>query len=86
MANFEQEKLDLQARVINYATGIQDGSINACVKTKWGVKRFFKQARALGSDLGLTITGRAKLVVPKGKEEPKELTPEEKLFGKALGG
>jgi len=34
----------------------------------------------------LTITGRAKLVVPKGKEEPKELTPEEKLFGKALGG
>ena len=41
MANFEQEKLDLQVRVINYATGIQDGSINACVKTKWGVKRFF---------------------------------------------
>ena len=41
MANFEQEKLDLQARVINYATGVQDGSINACVKTKWGVKRFF---------------------------------------------
>ena len=27
-------------------------------------ERFFKQARALGSDLGLTITGRAKLVVP----------------------
>ena len=49
-------------------------------------ERFFKQARALGSDLGLTITGRAKLVVPNGKEEPKELTPEEKLFGKALGG
>ena len=49
-------------------------------------ERFFKQARALGSDLGLTITGRAKLVVPNGKEESKELTPEEKLFGKALGG
>ena len=45
MANFEQEKLDLQARVINYATGVQDGSINACVKTKWGVKRFFNDLK-----------------------------------------
>lgn len=48
--------------------------------------RFFKQSRALGSDLGLTITGRAKLVIPKDKDKEKELTPEEKLFGKALGG
>ena len=45
MANFEQEKLDLQARVINYATGVQDGSINACVKTKWGVRRFFNDLK-----------------------------------------
>lgn len=43
--NFEQEKLDLQARVINYATGVQDGSINACVKTKWGVQRFFNDLK-----------------------------------------
>lgn len=48
-------------------------------------ERFFKQARALASDLGLTITGRAKLVVPAPKEKEKEPTPEEKLFGKALG-
>lgn len=47
--------------------------------------RFFKQARALGSDLGLTITGRAKLVIPTGNEKEQELSPEEKLFGKALG-
>lgn len=48
--------------------------------------RFFKQSRALGSDLGLTITGRAKLVIPDNKDKGRELTPEEKLFGKALGG
>lgn len=47
--------------------------------------KFFTQARQGSMDLGLSISGRAKLVVPTKKEEPKELTPEEKLFGARLG-
>lgn len=42
--------------------------------------KLFKQCRAAANDLGLTISSRCKLVVPK-KEEKKELTEEEKLFG-----
>ena len=42
--------------------------------------KLFKQCRASASDLGLTISSRCKLVVPK-KEDKKELTEEEKLFG-----
>lgn len=42
--------------------------------------KLFKQCRAAAMDLGLTISSRCKLVVPK-KEEKKELTEEEKLFG-----
>lgn len=33
-------------------------------------ERFFKQARSAGADLGLTISSRCKLVVPKQKEKP----------------
>lgn len=47
-------------------------------------ERMFKQARAAATDLGLTISSRCKLVVPK-KPEEKESTPEEKLFGGILG-
>ena len=46
--------------------------------------KLFTQCRQAGSDLGLSITSRGKLVVPKGDEEDKEQTPEEKLFGNAL--
>lgn len=42
--------------------------------------KLFKQCRSSASDLGLTISSRCKLVVPK-KEDKKELTEEEKLFG-----
>ncbi len=42
--------------------------------------KLFKQCRVSASDLGLTISSRCKLVVPK-KEDKKELTEEEKLFG-----
>lgn len=42
--------------------------------------KLFKQCRAAANDLGLTISSRCKLVVPT-KEEKKELTEEEKLFG-----
>ncbi|HDI3120744.1 TPA: phage terminase small subunit P27 family [Clostridium botulinum] len=42
--------------------------------------KLFKQCRVSASDLGLTISSRCKLVVPK-KEDKKELTEEKKLFG-----
>ncbi|WP_061331275.1 phage terminase small subunit P27 family [Clostridium botulinum] len=42
--------------------------------------KLFKQCRVSASDLGLTISSRCKLVVPK-KEDKKKLTEEEKLFG-----
>ena len=34
--------------------------------------KFFKQCRASASDMGLTITSRCRLVVPKAKDEPIE--------------
>jgi P27 family predicted phage terminase small subunit len=34
--------------------------------------KLLKQVRGLASDLGLTITSRMKIVVPKSEEEPKE--------------
>lgn len=42
--------------------------------------KFFKQARAAASDLGLTISSRCKLVLPKPKETQKE-TEGSKRFG-----
>ncbi|QKE72666.1 phage terminase small subunit P27 family [Arthrobacter citreus] len=44
--------------------------------------KFFKQSRQSASDLGLTISSRCKLVIP--KKEEKEKTEEEELFGDAL--
>lgn len=43
-------------------------------------EKLFKMCRQSASDLGLTISSRCKLVIPR-KEENKELTEEEKLFG-----
>lgn len=45
--------------------------------------KFFKQARAAAGDLGLTITSRCKLVLPKNKEneKKKQEDPFDKLFG-----
>ncbi|HZG83842.1 phage terminase small subunit P27 family [Paenibacillus sp.] len=45
--------------------------------------KLFKQCRAAASDLGLTISSRCRLVVPK-KPEEKNPTEEEQLFGDAL--
>lgn len=45
--------------------------------------KLFKQCRQSAGDLGLTISSRCRLVVPK-KEEPKPKTEEEKLFGGRL--
>jgi P27 family predicted phage terminase small subunit len=46
--------------------------------------KLFKQCRSAASDLGLTISSRVKLVIPKSNEEKKPPTKEEKLFGDAL--
>jgi P27 family predicted phage terminase small subunit len=45
--------------------------------------KLFKQSRAAASDLGLTISSRCRLVVPK-KADDKKPTEEEQLFGDAL--
>lgn len=42
--------------------------------------KLFKQCRQAASDLGLTISSRCKLVVPK-KDDKKEPSPEEQRFG-----
>ena len=47
--------------------------------------RFFNQAIALSKELGLTMAARGKLKREKEDENKKEQTPEEKLFGNALG-
>ncbi|KNF06996.1 phage terminase, small subunit, putative, P27 family [Gottschalkia purinilytica] len=46
-------------------------------------EKLFKMCRQSASDLGLTISSRCKLVIPK-KEENKEKTEEEKMFGSQL--
>lgn len=45
--------------------------------------KLFKQCRAAASDLGLTISSRCRLVVPK-KDNNKPTSEEEELFGGAL--
>ena len=42
--------------------------------------KIFKQVRQVGNDLGLSISSRCKLVIPT-KQEEKEETLEDKLFG-----
>lgn len=45
--------------------------------------KLFKQCRQAASDLGLTITSRCKLVIPKNGQDTPE-TEEEQLFGNRL--
>lgn len=47
-------------------------------------ERYYKQASALARDLGLTISSRCKLVVPK-KDEPEKPVNKFVKFGKAAG-
>lgn len=47
--------------------------------------RFFNQAISLSKELGLTMAARGKLKREKEDENKKEQSPEEKLFGNALG-
>jgi len=43
--------------------------------------KLFKQCRSAASDLGLSISSRVKLVVPKKDDDDKPPTPEQRLFG-----
>lgn len=43
--------------------------------------RFFKQCRAAGSDLGLTVSGRCRLILPGGAEPKIPNEKEAELFG-----
>lgn len=54
----EMKKKDYDIAIINQLHLVQD--------------KLLKQVRALASDLGLTITSRARLVVPQATEEPKK--------------
>lgn len=47
-------------------------------------ERLFKQVRSVANDLGLSISSRCKLVMPKKKEEDKPISKEEKRFGSKL--
>ena len=44
-------------------------------------EKLFKMSRQAACDLGLTISSRCKLVIPKNPEEEKKETLEDKLFG-----
>lgn len=57
------QKLYLQyTKMLNKA--IKAGEVTDCSKLAATQDRFFKQARAAASDLGLTISSRCKLVIP----------------------
>lgn len=47
------------------------------------VDKLFKQCRQAAADLGLTISSRCKLVIPK-KAEEKPKSPDEEMFGESL--
>lgn len=46
--------------------------------------KLFKQSRAAASDLGLTISSRCRLVMPKGKDDDTPKTEAERRFGGRL--
>lgn len=63
-----------------------DGSMfenGAYSKTLINQDKLYKQARTAASDLGLTISSRCRLVIPK-KDEEKIKSEEDKLFGDNL--
>lgn len=56
---------------------------NTAEADKWSAMqdRFFRQCRAAGSDLGLTVSGRARLELPPGDEPESQEGEEADLFG-----
>ena len=56
---------------------------NTAEADKWSAiqDRFFRQCRAAGSDLGLTVSGRCSLVLPPGYAAEKAPGEEADLFG-----
>lgn len=64
---------------------VQDGIIKAAnpefSDTLINQDKLFKQCRTAASDLGLTISSRCRLVMPKGKVDDKPKTEAERRFG-----
>jgi P27 family predicted phage terminase small subunit len=60
---------------------MKDSSLLQDVKVLNNQDKLFKQCRSSAMDLGLTISSRCKLVVPKAEEDTKELSLEDRLFG-----
>lgn len=46
--------------------------------------KFFKQARSAASDLGLTISSRCKLVIPKQEEDTENISEGKRRFGSRI--
>lgn len=68
-------------RVTNRLTSaLNTGNLQDADKWSAMQDRFFKQCRAAGSDLGLTVSGRCRLVLPEGYTEEAE-DGEGDLFG-----
>lgn len=68
-----------------YGEKVQDGTIKVANPDYSEIlinqDKLFKQCRAAASDLGLTISSRCKLVMPKGKVDEKPKTEAERRFG-----
>ncbi|MEH7503278.1 phage terminase small subunit P27 family [Neobacillus drentensis] len=68
-----------------YGDKVQDGVIEAAnpdfSELLINQDKLFKQCRAAASDLGLTISSRCRLVMPKGKVDNKPKTEAERRFG-----
>jgi P27 family predicted phage terminase small subunit len=67
---------------------VQDGTIEASnpefTEILINQDKLFKQCRAAASDLGLTISSRCRLVMPKGKKDDKLKSEAERRFGDRL--
>ncbi|USK85716.1 phage terminase small subunit P27 family [Peribacillus asahii] len=71
--------LNMESVLVNKNTG-EKSSNKEYADVLISQDKLFKQCRTAASDLGLTISSRCRLVVPKS-EKKEEQTPEEKRFG-----
>lgn len=90
LAREQYVKLSKQLRTIPVTTEEQDesGQMVTVVNQTYSkllsaVDKLFAQCRVASSDMGLTISSRCRLVVPK-KQDDRPRTTEEELFGDAL--
>jgi P27 family predicted phage terminase small subunit len=67
------------ARYIELQAGNEDPETGETVTDEKTLDTLYKQLKSMAIEFGFTPSSRAKLAMP--KEEEKEKTPEEKLFG-----